>query len=167
MRPRPKPFVTPAAASDICSAILRTSSLALAPKRERPSLTVCARPARGFRLARGAAFGHRADDSVLRDLRAAKLRHAATVAHDDDARASLDQLRKLRGDHQDAEARRGKLVDERLDFPLRADVDAARRFVEDEELRVLAEPAREENLLLVAARKLAYLLLRARSLDAE
>src|SRR5205085_12085308 len=81
--------------------------------------------------------------------------------------ASREQLVKLRGDRRPARARAGELVDERLGFAVRADVYAARRLVEDEELRVLAEPAGEENLLLVAARKLAYLLLRARSLDAE
>src|ERR1700742_2778787 len=100
-----------------------------------------------FRLF-GAALGHRADDLVLRNISAAKLCDRATVAHDDDARASLDQLFKLGRDHQHAESRRGKFVDERLNLALCADVYAARRLVEDKELRVLAEPAREKNLLL-------------------
>src|SRR5437763_11452117 len=164
MRVRPAPFVPAAvAALDICSTVLRTYS---------PDLSAAARAAlspgvRRFRLARGAALGHRVDDLLLRNLGAAQFRHRAPVAHDDDARASLDQLLQLRRDHQHAQALGGQLVDERLDFALRAHVNAARRLVEDEELRVLAEPAREQNLLLVAARKLTNLLLRARSLDAE
>src|SRR3712207_679979 len=91
---------------------------------------------------RGATLGHRADDAVLRNLRAAEFGDSAAVAHDDDARASFDQFLQLRRDHQDAEARAGKLVYERLNLALRADVYAARGLVEYEELRVLAEPAR-------------------------
>ena len=56
-----------------------------------------------------------------------------------------------------------ELVDERLDLALRADVDAARGLVDDEELGLRAQPAGEQHLLLVAARQLADLLLGARA----
>src|SRR2546423_136285 len=165
MRPRPRPLAPPAAAAlDICSKALRTFSPGVAPRARASPLNA---RVRRRRFDRGAPRGRRVGDLALRKLAAAQLRHRAPVAHVDDSTASLDQLLKFRRDHQDAQARRGELVDERLDFALRADVYPARRLVEDEELRVLAEPAREQDLLLVASRKLAYFLLRARSLDAE
>ena len=61
----------------------------------------------------------------------------------------------------------GELADQRLNLGLGADVDAARRLVEDQQLRVGAEPARQQHLLLVAAGELADLLLGARRLDGE
>ena len=66
------------------------------------------------------------------------------------------------GNHQHAEPLVGELLDEALDLGLRADVDAARRFVEDQQFRVHREPARQQHLLLIAARELADCLIRAR-----
>ena len=45
----------------------------------------------------------------------------------------------------------GQVQDQALDLGLGADVDAAGRLVEDEDLRVRRQPAREDDLLLVAA----------------
>ena len=50
---------------------------------------------------------------------------------------------------------RGELGDLALDVGLRADVDAAGRLVEDEQLRGGRQPAREQDLLLVAAGQVA------------
>ena len=91
----------------------------------------------------------------------------AAVAQDEHAIGALDDLLELRRDHQDAEALVGELADQRLDLGLGADVDAARRLVEDQELRIGAEPAGEQHLLLVAAAKLADLLLGPGRLDGE
>src|SRR5215204_802983 len=133
------------------------------PVPARAALDICASPSFGF----PPALSLRVDDVLLRDVGAAQLGRAAAVAHDDDPDAAFDQLLKLGRDHQDAEAGGGQLVDERLNFALRAHVYAARRLVEDEKAGVLAEPAGEQHLLLVAARKLPDLLVGARSLDAE
>src|SRR5687767_50783 len=134
-----------------------------APARSPPS----PRSRRGGSVGDGAPLGHRVDDRLLRDVPAAQLGDVVAVAKDDDARAPLDELLELRGDHEDAEPRGGELVDERLDLSLRADVDAARRLVEDEERRPRAEPPREEDLLLVSAGELADALVGARRLDPE
>ena len=45
--------------------------------------------------------------------------------------ASRQELRQLRGDHEDRRALRAELADEPVDLGLGADVDAARRLVED------------------------------------
>ena len=81
--------------------------------------------------------------------------------------APFDDFLELGGDHQYAEALIGKLADERLNLGLGADVDAARGLVEDQELRIGAEPSRQQHLLLIAAGELANLLLGARRLDRE
>src|SRR5207302_11464125 len=64
---------------------------------------------------------------------------------------SLDDLLDLRRDHQHAEALLGKLLDQRLDLGLRADIDAACGLIEDEQFRIGAQPAGKQNLLLIAA----------------
>ena len=60
-----------------------------------------------------------------------------------------------------------KLVDDPVDFGLGADVDAARRLVEDQDLRADLEPARQQHLLLVAAGEAADRDDGARRADAE
>ena len=89
------------------------------------------------------------------------------VAQNEDAVRALDDLLELRRDHQHAEPLVGELADQRLDLGLGADVDAACRLVENQQLRIGAEPARQQHLLLVAAGELADLLLDARGLDGE
>ena len=110
---------------------------------------------------------HRRHDRRLADLRLGQLGHRPAVAQHEDAVGALDHLLELGGDHQHAEPLIGELADQRLDLGLGADVDAARRLVEDQELRVHAQPAGEQHLLLIAAGQLADLLLGARALDAE
>src|ERR1700760_2020941 len=109
MRPRAEPLTPPTvAAFDIYFAVLQ-NLFAHAPGES--NLIDCGGRVRRFRVTRRAAFGHRADDLLLRNLCAAKLCDAATVAHDDDARASLDQLFKLGRDHEHAESGLGQFVD--------------------------------------------------------
>jgi len=67
--------------------------------------------------------------------------------------AEPQHLLELGRDEHDRHALARELGDELLDLGLRPDVDAARRLVEDEEPGRRREPAREEHLLLVAARE--------------
>ena len=60
-----------------------------------------------------------------------------------------------------------QLAHERLDLRLRAHVDAARRIVQDEQPRRRCEHPGQQHLLLVAARQLRDLLVRAGCLDAQ
>ena len=54
-----------------------------------------------------------------------------------------------------------------MDLDLGADVDAARRLVDDEDLGPQREPARQHDLLLIAARELTRRLIRARHADRQ
>ena len=78
-----------------------------------------------------------------------------SLVHDIDAVADAKQFRHFRGDHQDGLALVGQPVDDRVDFIFGADVDAARRFVEDQHLRIGEQPLRQHDLLLVAAGQVA------------
>ena len=55
------------------------------------------------------------------------------------------------GQHDDRQAGRGELAEQRVDVLLGADVDAARRVVEQEHLRVGGQGAGDDDLLLVTA----------------
>ena len=74
-------------------------------------------------------------------------------------RARSRRARRLSGRRQP--------VDELVDLELRADVDAARRLVEQQDLRLRQQRLAEHDLLLVAAGKRADRLLEARRLDAQ
>jgi hypothetical protein len=73
--------------------------------------------------------------------------------HDHDAVAHAENLGHLRRDHHHGDAPARDFGDEAVDFCLGADIDAARRFVEDEDLRIGQQPAADQRLLLVAARQ--------------
>src|SRR5271166_2153967 len=75
----------------------------------------------------------------------------APLVHDENAVAHAENLRQLRGNHQDRDALRGEFGDELVDLGLSADVDAARRLVEDEDAWACQQPAGDKHLLLVAA----------------
>ena len=95
------------------------------------------------------------DDGVFGHRFALDLADDAPVAHDDDAVADADQLRHLGRNDDDRPALRGERDDEAIDLLLGADVDAARRFVDDDELRIELQHLGDQQLLLVAARHLA------------
>src|SRR6185437_4917333 len=65
----------------------------------------------------------------------------------------------IRGDQQDTEPLVGQLAYLPIDFLAGADIDAARRLFEDQQLQLAEQPARKTDLLLVAARQGADLLL--------
>src|SRR5215204_1590041 len=107
------------------------------------------------------------NDLLLRNVCTAKLTHALPVTHHDDTRTAFNQLFQFRGNHQHTQTRLGQLVDHGLDFTLSPDIDTARWFIQNQELRISAEPAREEYFLLITARQLANLLISAGGFDIQ
>ena len=95
------------------------------------------------------------DDRVFVHRFARHFADNAAVPHDDDAVADADQLGHLRRDHDHRPALRRERGDEAIDLLLGADVDSARRLVDDDDARIELHHFREQQLLLVAARHLA------------
>ena len=104
---------------------------------------------------------------MLVDLVATELADHGTALEHDHTRRALDDVLQLRGDQHDPAALVGELLDERLHLRLGTDVDASGRLVEQQDLRIGAQEAGEQRLLLVAARQLADVLAAAGRLDAE
>ena len=92
----------------------------------------------------------------LAELGAGQLAGDAAFVHHERAVGQADDFFHLAGREQDGDALAGQLVHEFIDFFLRADIDAARRLVEQQQLRREAEPLAEHDLLLVAAGKIAH-----------
>ena len=82
---------------------------------------------------------------------AGKLGRDHALAHDKDAVRNAEHLGQLARDDDDARPRRCEGLDERVDFTLRADVDAAGRFIEHHDPHRFREPAGEDGFLLIAA----------------
>ena len=99
--------------------------------------------------------GRQHDDGVLGHRFAGDLADDAPGAHDHDAVAEADQLGHLRGDDDHRAPLRGERDDEAINLLLGADVDAARRLVDDDDLGIEQHHLGEQQLLLVAARHLA------------
>ena len=89
-------------------------------------------------------------------LAAIEDRHLPALAHDQHAVAHRQHLGQVGRDHDDADPLGGELVDHCVDLRLGADVDAARRLIEDQHRRVGVEPFAQHHLLLVAAGKLGH-----------
>ena len=75
------------------------------------------------------------------------------LVHDQHAVGHPEHLGQLGGDHQHREALARELGHQAVHLGLGADVDAARRLVDDQDLRAGGEPLAEHDLLLVAARQ--------------
>ena len=73
--------------------------------------------------------------------------------------ATLSRLSVLRkfgqfgADHDDRLALRGQAIDEQINLMFGSDIDASRRFIEDDHFTTPLQPLCENDLLLVAARK--------------
>ena len=90
----------------------------------------------------------------LVDLAARDLAGEPAPVEDEDAVAEADQLRQFgRAEEHDAAVRR-HLADQAVDLALGADVDAAGRIVEQEDLGPDLQPLADDDLLLVAAGEL-------------
>ena len=83
------------------------------------------------------------------------LGHDLALAHDQDAGADANQLLELGGDHEHAQAGPGEVADDPVDLGLGGHVHAAGGLVEQQDPALVQEPAREHDLLLVAAREQA------------
>src|SRR5262245_7379825 len=81
--------------------------------------------------------------------------------------ADAENFFQLAADDDDRRAIGGQLIDQFVNLALRADVDSARRFVEDDHLQFPQQPFRQDDLLLVAAAELRNEGLDRRSLDAQ
>ena len=91
-----------------------------------------------------------------------------TARDNGDPIADLPQLLELRGDHHHGDAALAVELLERVEHQLLgADVNAARRLGDEEELRLEREGLGKADLLLVAAGELARLLPRSGALDRQ
>jgi hypothetical protein len=80
--------------------------------------------------------------------------HRAPVQHEH-SMTGVGQLLDLRREPDDADPFGGQPGDRRVELLLGADVDAARRVVEQHHLAAALHPPAEDDLLLVAARERA------------
>src|SRR5581483_7113413 len=113
------------------------------------------RKARGNSGSRGRSFflPERRGHHDVRLTLARQRRDHRAAAHHADAIAHADDFGQVARDQQHGEAVLREAADDLVDLALRADVDALRRLVEDQQPRPGREPPREGNLLLVAARE--------------
>ena len=81
--------------------------------------------------------------------------NATREEHDGPIAGEAD-LGELGGEQKDRGALRRDLAQERIDLPLRADVDAARRIEAQERAKPRREPARDDDLLLVATTEASH-----------
>ena len=96
-----------------------------------------------------------------------KLVDDAALLHDEHAVGQAHHLGQFRRDQHHRQALGGQFADEVVDGRLGADVDALGRLVENDHLRPRRQPFGDDDLLLVAARKLAEPLLPVGGLHGE
>ena len=107
------------------------------------------------------------EDRFLGGFRPGQLAGDPAVLHHVDAIREAEDLRQLGADEHDPQPLVGEIINQAVDFGLGADVNAARRLVEDQDFRLRSQPARQDDLLLVAAGKLADLLFERRCAHAQ
>src|SRR5712691_711684 len=88
---------------------------------------------------------------LLGELATLEFAGQAAFAQDENTVAQGDQFRQLTGGDDQAQAVAAEEVDQLVEFGLRADIDAARRIVQQQNFRLRAQPARDDAFLLVAA----------------
>ena len=91
----------------------------------------------------------------------------AAFGHHHDPVTDAKHFRQFARNHQDRDAVFNQLAHDRVDLGFGADIDAARRLVEDQDTRVGLQPFGDDDLLLIAAGKLAGRLLCVAAPDAE
>ena len=106
-------------------------------------------------------------DLLLVDLLAGELAHDVAVAAHEHAVRQPGHLGQVARREHHRHPVGGERPHEAVDLGLGADVDAARRLVEQQHARARAQPLREHDLLLVAARELPRALVRARGADGQ
>src|SRR3712207_2200686 len=100
---------------------------------------------RGLPIPGGLALRQHLHQGLLADLLAGERPDDGPVPENDHPVRAFDHLLQFGGDHDHAQASFRQFVDEVLHFGLGAHVYAAGRLVEDQDLRVQAEPARSEE----------------------
>src|SRR5581483_10817705 len=76
-----------------------------------------------------------------------------TFAHHEQAIAQLGRFREIGRDDDDRRARVGEVLQDPVNLGARPDIDTACRLVYDQHFEFAQEPARENDLLLIAARE--------------
>src|SRR3954454_22327668 len=114
----------------------------------RPSASAAAK-SQGRR--RSCSAKERSHDRLARQFAARQLSVDVALAEDEDTVHQLDVLVDLGREHHDRDALAGEVAEQRVEIALGADVDAPRRVVEQQDLRVRGQPAGHHDLLLVAA----------------
>ena len=89
------------------------------------------------------------------------------LAHLHDPVGEDRQFLDIRRNNNDADAAPRQFAEGLVNLLARADVDAARRLVEDQKFGARTQPSRDQRFLLVATREVPDLGRRARGLDAE
>ena len=90
-------------------------------------------------------------NAFLRGLFRRKLTHHAAFIHDHDPVGHAENFGQIRGNHDDGLSLARKLGNEMVNFLLGADVNAACRLVENQNVHIARQPLRQNHLLLVAA----------------
>src|SRR5579859_70878 len=130
--------------------------------RTARSAKTWARPRRGRRstsgmsgfLRRGRAIGgNRRDDRGHADVGVLQGADMDAVAQHHDAIGIGHDLVELGGDHEQREPAVAQLAHQADDLGMGADVDPPRRLVQHQEPRLGRKPARQQHLLLIAARE--------------
>ena len=80
-------------------------------------------------------------DRRYRELGERDLGHLPAIAHDNDPIGVTHQLLQFRGDDQQRQTIGAESFNQANNFRVGADVDAAGRFIEDQELRFGQQPA--------------------------
>ena len=89
------------------------------------------------------------------------------LPHHQNSVGNLQQFRQFGADHQDRCAGSRKTIHHLEDFDLGADIDAARRFIEQENFGAARQPLGNHNLLLITAAQAACQLIVRGALDAQ
>lgn len=116
----------------------------------------------GYSLCRNSVHDRRNRELGERDLR-----HLSAIAQDNDPIGVTHQLLQFRRDNQQRQAIGAEGFNQANNFRMGADVDAAGRLIEDQELRFGQQPAGEQHLLLVAAGEKLDRLLGTRGTDPQ
>src|SRR5215204_5977162 len=104
---------------------------------------------------------------LLGRLSGIELGHQPPAPHDEDAVGHPQQFRQVGRDHDDGRAAFGQPVHRPVNLGARGHIHAARRLVEQEDLRAREEPAPEQNLLLVPPAQAPHNLLRVGRPDVQ